>query len=69
MKYIKYINIIFISLFFGQYLQTYGKNIVQYDDFDWVYIQTEHFDIYTYAPGEENGDLVNEYFHLNQKNI
>ena len=41
-------------MFFGQYLQTYGKNIVQYDDFDWVYIQTEHFDIYTYATGEEN---------------
>ena len=58
MKYIKYINVIFIVLIFGQYVETYGKNIVQYDNFDWIYIQTEHFDIYTYPPGEENGDLV-----------
>ena len=58
MKNIKYINIIFVALMFSQYYQTYGKNIVQYDDFDWVYIQTEHFDIYTYPPGEKNGDLV-----------
>ena len=43
---------------FGQYYQTYGKNIVQYDNFEWVYIQTEHFDIYTYPPGEDNGELV-----------
>jgi len=57
MKHIKYI-IIFIGLALGQYYQTYGKNIVQYDDFDWTYIQTEHFDIYTYSPGQENGNLV-----------
>ena len=43
---------------FGQYYQTYGKNIVQYDNFDWEYIQTEHFDIYTYSPGEVHSDLV-----------
>ena len=24
----------------------FGKNIVQYKDFDWYYIQTQHFDIY-----------------------
>ena len=43
---------------FGQYYQTYGKNIVQYNDFDWSYIQTEHFDIYVYGPGLDNADLV-----------
>ena len=54
----KYINVLFIVFIFGQYYQTYGKNIVQYDNFDWVYIQTEHFDIYTYPPGVENANLV-----------
>ena len=58
MKYIKYINIIFIIVLSGQYYQTYGKNIVQYDDFNWEYIQTEHFDIYTYSPGEVHANLV-----------
>ena len=24
----------------------FGKNIVQYKDFDWYYTQTQHFDIY-----------------------
>ena len=58
MKYIKYINIIFIIFLSGQYYQTYGKNIVQYDNFDWDYIQTEHFDIYTYSSGKKNADLA-----------
>ena len=58
MRYIKYINIIFFVFAFTQYYQTYGKNIVQYDNFDWNYIQTEHFDIYTYSPGEDHAHLV-----------
>ena len=35
---------LFISapLIFGQF----GKNKVQYKDFTWYYIQTDHFDIY-----------------------
>ena len=24
----------------------FGKNIVQYSEFDWFYTQTDHFDIY-----------------------
>lgn len=31
----------------------FGKNKVQYDDFNWSYIQTEHFDIYFHDNGEE----------------
>jgi hypothetical protein len=29
----------------------FGKNKVQYQDFDWYYIQTRHFDIYYYQNG------------------
>ncbi|MGM0589279.1 MAG: peptidase MA family metallohydrolase [Bacteroidota bacterium] len=32
----------------AQYFQ-FGKNRVQYDDFKWRYIQSEHFDIYYYS--------------------
>ena len=36
----------------------YGKNIVQYNEFEWYFIQTEHFDIYYYSDGEKNSDFV-----------
>jgi hypothetical protein len=32
--------------------QGFGKNKVQYVDFDWRYIQSEHFDVY-YSAGQE----------------
>ena len=35
--------------------QSFGKNKVQYRDFEWSYIQTTHFDIYFYG---ENQDLA-----------
>lgn len=34
----------------------FGKNRVQYEDFEWRYIQTEHFDIYYYS--DKNYDLA-----------
>jgi|AntAceMinimDraft_1070359.scaffolds.fasta_scaffold11075_1 hypothetical protein len=34
----------------------FGKNRVQYEDFEWRFIQTEHFDIFYY--GEKNYDLA-----------
>ena len=43
-KYILLLNI-FISALFSQY----GKNIVQYENFDWHFIQTKNFDIYYYG--------------------
>ena len=55
---IRLINILLVGIIFGQYYQIYGKNIVQYNDFDWNYIQTQHFDIYTYSPGDDHADLV-----------
>ena len=44
MKFTKYIIFIFIIPIYCQF----GKNIVQYQTFDWHYIQSEHFDVYYY---------------------
>ncbi|MBD3225706.1 MAG: biopolymer transporter Tol [Caldithrix sp.] len=47
---------IIFSILMGQetlFSQTFGKNKVQYDDFDWHYIQSEHFDVYFYPGGFE----------------
>lgn len=42
------------SVIFGQF----GKNIVQYDEFNWKYIQSQHFDIYYYDPGLTHAEFV-----------
>ncbi|HED10960.1 MAG TPA: biopolymer transporter Tol [Caldithrix abyssi] len=47
----KLIFILLISGFFQLYGQGFGQNKVQYRDFDWHYLQTEHFDIYFYSGG------------------
>ena len=54
MTFLKYITVttLLISSLFGQ---SFGKNKVQYRDFDWSYIQTPNFDIYFYG---ENQDLA-----------
>ncbi len=60
MKHGKTTILVLILLFFGSstavsqyyYYDTYfGKNKVQYSDFDWKIIETEHFHVY-YYPGE-----------------
>ena len=50
-KYILFL-LVFITTIFGQ---SFGKNKVQYRDFDWSFIQTPNFDIYFYG---ENQDLA-----------
>ena len=55
-KYILLLNI-FISALFSQY----GKNIVQYENFDWHFIQTKNFDIYYYGQGENQIDIMAKY--------
>jgi len=50
-------KILYLLLIYFVFPQ-YGKNIVQYDKFDWHFIQTEHFDIYYSSIGEKNIDLV-----------
>ena len=53
---IKYI-ILFILLFNLNFAQ-FGKNVVQYEDFNWHFIQTIHFDIYYYAHQDSQIDFV-----------
>ena len=45
----KFTFTIFIILLSALNGQSFGQNKVQYRDFDWSYIQTQHFDIYYYA--------------------
>ncbi len=37
----------------GQYGYHFGRNKIQYEDFAWVVLQTEHFDIYYYPEMED----------------
>src|SRR3989442_275873 len=38
----------------------FGKNKVQYRDFDWKFIQSPHFNIYFYQGGKELAEFVAE---------
>ncbi len=40
------------------YSQNFGKNKVQYDDFNWSYIQTPNFDIYFYDDREKLAEFA-----------
>src|SRR5512135_3588336 len=42
------------------YGQTFGKNKVQYETFDWRYIQSEHFDIYFVKGSERIAEFTAE---------
>ena len=53
--YIFKIIIILFTFFNTLSGQSFGKNKVQYRDFEWSYIQTPHFDIYFYG---DNQDLA-----------
>ena len=44
------------SVMFGQF----GKNKVQYKDFNWYYIQTDHFDIYFTQKGETLAEFTSK---------
>jgi len=44
------------SIILGQF----GKNKVQYKDFDWFYIQTDHFDIYFNQHGETLAEFTSK---------
>ena len=41
-------SILATSLTYSQYF-SYGKNRVQYENFEWRYLQSKHFDIYYYG--------------------
>ena len=39
-------------------LAQFGQNILQYEKFDWQYIQSKYFDIYFYENGIYNKDFI-----------
>ena len=62
-------RIIFLSLLLLFPLNAqFGKNIVQYKNFDWNFIQTEYFDIY-YYDNDINAQYVAQESHKAYKNI
>ncbi|GAB4332708.1 MAG: basic secretory protein-like protein [Calditrichia bacterium] len=40
--------------------QVYGKNKVQYKNFEWFYLQSKHFDVYYYAGGKDLAQFTAE---------
>ena len=44
--------------------QEFGKNIVQYDDFEWHYVQSKHFDIYFNDPSGYHSKFLIEQSEL-----
>jgi len=38
----------------------FGKNKVQYNEHDWVYLKTKHFDVYFYKGGEYIAEFAAE---------
>ncbi len=51
------------------FAQQFGKNGVQYTNFDWHYIQSEHFDIYYYPGGIKAAAFVAEVAESARQNI
>lgn len=66
----KYFNHLFlIVLSTGIAWSQFGQNIVQYDDFEWYYIQSKHFDIYYYGVGDDHADYVAHESEVAHNNI
>jgi Tol biopolymer transport system component len=66
----------FLIIFFAASVQAqfvdFGRNKVQYSDFDWQILQTEHFQIYHYKEAKELAEIGAQfaeeaYKHLQQK--
>jgi Tol biopolymer transport system component len=56
LQFITAILLLLPSLIFAQF----GKNKVQYKDFTWYYIQTDHFDIYFTQHGEDLAEFTSK---------
>jgi Tol biopolymer transport system component len=50
--------VILLFLISGAFAQFFGKNKVQYTDFEWFYLQSEHFDVYFTEGGESLASFV-----------
>ncbi|MCU0391357.1 MAG: translocation protein TolB [Thermoflexibacter sp.] len=54
--------IFFSQLAFGQFTQfTFGKNRVQYKDFEWQYISSTNFEVFFYKDGEKTARLTAQF--------
>ncbi len=51
------LNIIFVLSISTSLFGQFGQNKVQYNDYEWFYIQTEHFDIYFTEEGKINAEF------------
>ena len=51
-------NWFFLLFFISSIFANFGKNIVQYDQFNWSFIQTKHFNIYYYNLNKDQAELV-----------
>lgn len=49
---------IFVLFFVSNLLGQFGKNRVQYKEYDWFYIQTKHFDIYFSPEGTDIAEFT-----------
>ncbi|KAA3617169.1 MAG: biopolymer transporter Tol [Calditrichaeota bacterium] len=71
----KFLHIFVMSFFLSQHLfaQGFGQNKVQYRDFDWHFLQTEHFDIYFYPGGYDiavfTADVAEDAYKLLQRDF
>ncbi len=52
------LNIVIFITIIGIVYAQFGQNIVQYDDLNWNYIKSPHFDIYYYGPGLTHAEFV-----------
>ena len=59
LKKLRYIGVILLLLPSLMYAQ-FGQNKVQYKDFTWYYIQTDHFDIYFSQAGENLAEFTSK---------
>ena len=53
----KILSILLVTTFS---LSEFGQNILQYEEFDWKYIQSDYFDIYFYDNGFIHSQLVEQ---------
>ena len=54
---IQILNILLLLSITSSLYGQFGQNKVQYNDYEWFYIQTEHFDIYFTEEGKINAEF------------
>lgn len=57
--YSAFLFVVFLAISGGNsFSQMFGKNGVQYTNFDWHFIQSRHFDVYFYPGGKQAAEFV-----------